>query len=106
VAILRHVRLPIKVHRADRALLRLHQHDPGLHAPTSKGCPTHRAPAERSSTTPFDNHVDVQVGNLQSVADLYANGDICVQPSKFGKNSTSLDWALAIQSELDKPLNQ
>jgi len=67
--------------------------------------PSVRLPKE-VSLPPFDNHVDMQVGNLQSVADLYATGDICVQPSKFAKNSTSLDWALAIQSELDKPLNQ
>ena len=32
---------------------------------------------------PFDNRVTVTVGNLDSVSDLYAIGDICVQPSKM-----------------------
>ena len=32
---------------------------------------------------PIDERVEIVVGNLQSVADLYATGDICVQPSKM-----------------------
>lgn len=32
---------------------------------------------------PVDSRVEVLVGNLSSVADLYATGDICVQPSKM-----------------------
>ncbi|MGB5135691.1 MAG: glycosyltransferase [Prochlorococcaceae cyanobacterium] len=31
----------------------------------------------------FDERVDVVVGNLSSVSDLYSTGDICVQPSKM-----------------------
>jgi glycosyltransferase involved in cell wall biosynthesis len=32
---------------------------------------------------PIDERVEIVIGNLQSVADLYATGDICVQPSKM-----------------------
>ena len=32
---------------------------------------------------PIDDRVNVLVGNLDSVSDLYAIGDICVQPSKM-----------------------
>ena len=32
---------------------------------------------------PFDERVEVVVGNLSSVSDLYSTGDLCVQPSKM-----------------------
>jgi glycosyltransferase involved in cell wall biosynthesis len=32
---------------------------------------------------PVDERVEIVVGNLPSVADLYASGDVCVQPSKM-----------------------
>jgi glycosyltransferase involved in cell wall biosynthesis len=32
---------------------------------------------------PVDDRVEIVVGNVPSVADLYASGDICVQPSKM-----------------------
>lgn len=32
---------------------------------------------------PIDDRVEILSGNLQSVADLYSTGDICVQPSKM-----------------------
>lgn len=32
---------------------------------------------------PLDNRVEIVVGNLSTVADLYSTGDICVQPSKM-----------------------
>ena len=35
------------------------------------------------SLPPVDKRVEILVGNLSSVSDLYAKGDICVQPSKM-----------------------
>ena len=32
---------------------------------------------------PIDDRVEVVIGNLDSVSDLYLTGDICVQPSKM-----------------------
>jgi glycosyltransferase involved in cell wall biosynthesis len=36
-----------------------------------------------TSLPPIDERVEVVVGNLATVADLYSTGDICVQPSKM-----------------------
>ena len=38
---------------------------------------------KEANLPPIDKRVEIVVGNLQSVADLYATGDICVQPSKM-----------------------